>query len=136
MKDALGNFIGEVVVATLIFILGILVISYMLKITNITIPAQISKINKNIIIVDRGLSIEKIILVNKKNTIPLVLLDNENGLELPYTTSIQEQYATIKPLFLFFRVGVIYDNGKGISAHINKIYNFSVLSILKTFQKH
>jgi len=64
------------------------------------------------IIVDKNLNIKKIISYTLKDTKPRVYLENEYGIELPYTESLERHYQALKSSLNFNKKGVIYDEDK------------------------
>jgi len=64
------------------------------------------------LIVDKNLNIIKIINYAKEDIQPRVFLENEFGIELPYTESIERHYLSIKSSLNFKKNGVIYNQNQ------------------------
>lgn len=62
-----------------------------------------------VIIVDKNLNIQKIFSNTKTDVRPIVYLESEDGLEVPYTEAIIRQYQFLKPTLNFNEPGLIYD---------------------------
>jgi len=62
-----------------------------------------------IIIVNKNLTITKIMSNTKQDIRPIVYLENEDGVELPYSESIMREYFFIKPSLDFSRPGIVYE---------------------------
>lgn len=62
-----------------------------------------------VIIVDKNFTIRQIISNTEENVRPMVLLDSQDGKEVPYTESIRLQYMYLKPSINFTEPGIVYD---------------------------
>ena len=82
------------------------------------------------IVVDRNLQITEIISNTKEDIRPIVLLDTQDGIELPYTDGIQQQYAILKPILNFSKSGLIYERDSRVTLAVFK----TIISFIqKTF---
>ena len=60
------------------------------------------------IVVDSNLQIKEVISNTAQDVIPYVVLDSLDGSQMPYTSSIQSQFASLKPSLSFAKAGVVY----------------------------
>lgn len=72
----------------------------------ITIVATVRPLR--MIIVDRYLTVQSIVSNTRADIRPLVVLDTQDGKELPYTDAIREQYESLKPILNFSVPGIVY----------------------------
>lgn len=119
------NFIVKT--ALLIFIVSLVV--FVVESTNnqnmvVTVTVEPTRV----IIVDNSLTIQRIISNTTVDTRPIVYLNSEDGLEIPYSESIMRQYMFLKPSLNFSQAGAIYDRDNRIPIAFIKL-------IIRTFKK-
>lgn len=98
----------------LIIISLVIIVSLFLSILRLVMPFQqrsTTKQNKQdrIIVVDKNLNIKRIINYSQQEVEPVVYLENEKGVELPYTDSIKLQFISLQSAIDLTHFGVIYD---------------------------
>ncbi len=77
---------------------------------------------QRIIVVDRNLKIIKILSNTAQEVRPFVLLDSVDGLEIPYSESIVNQYADLKSSLDFSKPGVVYERAdRGLLNRMKKL---------------
>lgn len=72
------------------------------------------------IVVDRNLQITNVISNTKEDVRPVVVLDTRDGPDLPYTESIEKQYAALKPIINFSKPGVVYERDTRVTLAVLK----------------
>lgn len=82
------------------------------------------------IVVDSNLQIKQVISNTDQDVIPYVVLSSLDGAQLPYTASIQHEFAELKPSLSFAKAGTVYErNNAGSLRGAFK----SVLSSIRKF---
>lgn len=102
MKETIGHLLGTIIISFFIVILGFVIIYFVTKESS-SETESIKKIPtaiKRVIIIDKNLNIQQVVSTTKKDVRPIVFLNSINGIELPFTASIQEQYFLIKPFLM------------------------------------
>ena len=74
---------------------------------NLTVVATVLPVR--IIVVDNNFVIKQIISNTEEDVRPLVVLNTQDGKEVPYTDSIRKQYDSIKKSISFVRPGLVYE---------------------------
>lgn len=72
------------------------------------------------IIVDRNLRIIEIMSNTKEDVRPIVLLELQDGIELPYTEGVQQQYKILKPVINFNKPGLVYERDTRVTLAVFK----------------
>lgn len=75
--------------------------------STITVMATVRP--QRIIVVDKQLAITRILSNTARETRPIVLLNSVDGKEMPYSESIVDQYASLKPSLDFSKPGIVYE---------------------------
>jgi len=90
-----------------LIVVGFFLISFLTK--------SVLAVEKNYraVIVDKNLNIMKIINYTKDDVQPRIFLENEFGIELPYTESIQRHFESMKSSLNFSKKGLVYDANRG-----------------------
>lgn len=96
------------------------------KSQNLSITVTVEPVRT--ILVDRNLQIESIISNTKEDVRPVVLLETQDGTDLPYTESIASQYALLKPVINFSKPGIVYQRDTRVTLAVFK-------TVLTFFQK-
>ncbi len=60
------------------------------------------------IVVDSNLQIKQVVSNTAQDVMPYVVLNGLDGHQIPYTTSIQNQFANLKSSLSFAKAGVVY----------------------------
>jgi len=60
------------------------------------------------IVVDSNLQIKQIVSNTNQDVIPYVVLNSLDGNQIPYTTTIQNQFTHLKPSLSFAKAGTVY----------------------------
>ena len=68
--------------------------------------------NYRAIIVDKNLNITKIVSYTREEVQPRIFLENEFGIELPYTESIERHYESMRSSLNFNKKGIVYDENR------------------------
>lgn len=95
------------------------------KHSNITITVAVEPMRT--IVVNKSLRIVQIISNTKKDVEPVVYLDTPDGIELPYSEGIRDQYLTLKPVLNFSKPGIVYERDDRIFVSLFK----TVLSLVQ-----
>jgi len=93
--------------ATLVFIVSLIVLAVESSSQNMVVTVTVEP--TRVIIVDKNFTIQKIISNTGADVRPIVYLNSEDGLEVPYTESIFNQYMFLKNTLNFSQPGIIYD---------------------------
>jgi len=94
------------------------------KSTNMSITMTVEPIRT--IIVDKNLRIVRILSNTREEVRPVVYLEGQDKLELPYTDSIMEQYTLLKKVTNFSKPGVVFERDDRVSVSFFKY----ILSLL------
>jgi hypothetical protein len=100
----------------LYFLLQLLLISLLLstfvylgetKSKNFTVTVTVEPMRT--IIVDKNIRIVQIMSNTREDVEPLVFLETRDGVELPYTEGVRDQYLSLKPIINFSQPGIVYE---------------------------
>lgn len=98
--------LGVAIVVAVVLFTNLFLIAGEYAANTITIVATVRPLR--LILVDRYLTIQSIASNTHVDILPLVVLDTQDGKELPYTNAIREQYAALKPRLNFSAPGIVY----------------------------
>ncbi len=104
MKKTLLALLQIVVLA---FLVNLLLIAQEIKTQGITVTATV--LPTRIIIVDKNLTIQKIISNTSEDVRPIVYLETADGEEIAYSESVRREYSFLKPSLNFSKAGIVYE---------------------------
>lgn len=104
------SFINKIfLIAGTIFIFGCITLFVIhIRNTSVSLPSN----PKRTIIVDKNLTIIRIVSNTTKDIVPSVRLEKETGIEIPLTEVILDRYNTLKPFLNFSQKGIVYERDK------------------------